>query len=204
MTFKGYEVLDWPVAVDTVDLTLTSKYNVIGDIWQKRQLHVQHEPYTLLQFTFFQDNAEQRYQLREFFKARKGRHEHFWVRSYKNDLKLLLDVTAGGTDLYCEQGYDLKAYLERELFIYIPGHGTIYTVLDISDGWDHSLDIPVSVIKISPPAPFLLEKYCTILEFCYFGRFDTDTLAFAYTDIWTSTATVPFREAAVIEQETYI
>ena len=199
MTYLGYEVLDWPVAVDSINLTLKSKYNVIGDIWQNRQLNVQQNPYSLFKFTFFQDDNTQRKQLRDFFKARQGKHERFWVRSYKNDLKLLKDVAEGDSVLYCSQGYDLRALESHRQFLYIEGHGTVYEITSIVEGWDEELSMQTAAVTINLPAPFLLEKGCTLLEFCYFGRFDTDTLSFDYNDIWTSSAALSFREASDVE-----
>ena len=201
MTFKGYEVLDWPEAVDTVGLDLKSKYNIIGDIWQNRQVNVQHNPYTNLKFTFFQDNNAERKLLRDFFIARKGKHERFWIRSFKNDLKLLNATEEGSNILYCEQGYDLEAFLAHKQFLYIEGHGTLYEILTVSEGYDEARDIPVVAFTVTPEAPFKLEAGCTIVEFAYFGRFDTDTLAFDYNDIWTSTVSITFREASDKEIE---
>ena len=201
MTFAGYLVLDWPEAVDSVTLTLKSKYNIIGDVWQKRELNVQHNPYTLLKFTFFQDNNEQRKQLRDFFAEIKGRHGRFWMRSYKNDLKLLKDVAFGDSILYCDNGFDLNALQEHKQFLYIVGHGTLYDIISIEEVYDNDLQQIVAAVHISPAAPFLLEKGCTLLEFAYLGRFDSDTLSFDFNDIWTSTASLPFREVSDKEME---
>ena len=201
MTYLGYPVLDWADAVDSINLSLKSKYNIIGDIWQKRELNVQHNPYTLLKYTFFQDNNSERKELRDFFVDRQGKHKRFWIRSFKNDLKMLRDTQVGENILYCEQGYDVIALNQQRQFLYIVGHGTLYEVMDITEGYDSELDIETISVQISPGAPFLLEKGCTLVEFCYFGRFDSDTLSFDYNDIWTSTVSLPFREVSDSEME---
>lgn len=199
MTYQGYEVLDFPVAVDSINLTLKSKFNIIGDLWQARSLNVQHNPYNIIKFTFWQDDNAQRKEIRDFFIARKGKHERFFVRSYKKDLRLLYDVANGDNLLTCAQGHDLQAFLAHSQYLFIEGHGTLYEILEVSEGYDYDLDDQVVVIKITPGAPFLLEKDCTLLEYAYFGRWDTDTLSFDFHDIWGSGASLTFREASDVE-----
>lgn len=199
MTYLGYPVLDWAVAIDSVSLSVRAKTNIIGKVYQNRRINVQQKPYSYLKFTFKQDDNEERKQLRDFFIQLKGRLSSFFVRSYKNDLKLIKDAAVNDNVLYVRQGYDENAVDIHTQYLYMEGHPTPYKIEGMAAGYDPELDIETVAVTISPPLPIALEKSCAVMEFMYFGRFDSDTLTFDYDDIKLSTSSLSFREASDAE-----
>ncbi len=199
MTYLGYPIVDWEVAINSVSLSLKAKTNIIGQIYQNRRLNVQQNPYALLKFTFKQDNNMERQQLRDFFIDRQGKNKQFFIRSYKNDLKLLYDTPVSSNILNVMQGYDKKAFEINGRFLYIVGHSSPYQIIGVTEGYDNILDIETVNIELDRHVEFLCEKECTLIEYLYFGRFDSDTLTFDYNDIITSSASITFREASDVE-----
>ena len=199
MTYLGYEVLDWIVPIDSISLSIKAKVNVIGEIYQNREINVQQNPYSFFNFTYKQDSNVERKELRDFFIARMGKHEEFFIRSHKNDLKLLYDVDVDYNTLIVSQGYDKIAFDINAKFLYIVGHDVPYNILSMVEGYDEILDEEVVSVQLDRNIDYYSEKGCTLIEFLYFGRWDTDTLTFDFNDIITSTASMPFREASDVE-----
>lgn len=204
MTYLGYPVMDWAVAIDSVSLSIKAKTNVIGEIFQNRRINVQQNPYSFFNFTFKQDDNAERKELRDFFITLKGKNSQFFIRSYKNDLKLLIDAPYDTNILYIAQGYDKIAFDINAKFLYIVGHALPYKILSMVEGYDEELDRETVAVALDRTLEALCEKGCTLIEYLYFGRFDTDTLTFDFDDIITSKATLPFREASDVEIEELI
>ena len=97
------------------------------------------------------------------------------------------------------QGYDKKAFDINAKFLYIVGHDVPYTILSMVEGYDPELDIETVAVELNRSVDYICEDGCTLIEFLYFGRLDTDTLTFEYNDIITSTASLSFREASDAE-----
>lgn len=196
MTYFGYEVLDWVVPVDSIDLTVKNKYNVIGEVYQKREVNIQHHNYSLLRYQFSFDNREQRWVFANFFKAMKGKNGRFFIPSFKNDYKLLYPVAQGEFLLTCKKSYEVVAFDEHQQFIYLEGEPRLYKIIEVTEGFDDNLGLPTTIIKVNASFDRDLEPECTILQNCYFGRWNTDTLTFDMDDIYNSTASLEFREAS--------
>lgn len=196
MTYLGYPVLDWVVAIDSVDYTVQNKYNIIGELYQKREINIQHHNYSLLQYKFSFDNRQQRWEFANFFKWCKGKHKRFFIPSFKNDFKLLYPVPQGEFLLTCKKSYEVVAFLEHQQFIYLEGEPRLYRIVDVSEGFDDNLGIATTAIRVNASFDRDLEPECTILQNCYFGRWNTDTLTFDMDDIYNSTASLEFREAS--------
>jgi len=196
MTYEGFEVLDWVEPIDTVNLTIQNKYNIIGDIYQKREMHIQHGNYSKLQYKFSFDNRQERWEFANFFKYCKGKHQRFFIPSFKNDYKLLYRVPKGEFELVCKKSYEVVAFTEHLQFIYLEGEPRLYKILEVTEGFDDVLGVPITTIRVNASFERDLEPECTILQNCYFGRWDTDTLTYELDDIYNSTASLPFREAS--------
>ena len=196
MTYEGYPVLDWVVAIDSVDYTVQNKYNIIGELYQKREINIQHHNYSLLQYKFSFDNRQQRWEFADFFKWCKGKHERFFIPSFKNDFKLLYPVPQGEFLLTCKKSYEVVAFNEHQQFIYLEGEPRLYKIIEVSEGFDDTLGVATTVIRVNASFERDLEPECTILQNCYFGRWNTDTLTFDMDDIYNSTASLEFREAS--------
>ena len=205
MTYEGFEVLDWVTPVDTVNLTIENKYNIIGDIHQQRLLNIQHGNYSKLRYKFSFDNRKERWAFAGFFKHCKGKHQRFFIPSFKNDYKLLYPVSKGEFILTVKKSYEVVAFTEHFQFIYLEGAAKLYKILAVSEGFDDVLGVPITTIRVNASFERDLEPECTILQNCYFGRWDTDTLTFDLDDIYNSTASMEFREASKEEiKETFI
>ena len=196
MTYSGYPVLDWVVPVESVNLTISNKYNIIGEVYQKRILHEQHKNYSVLDYKFTFDNRQARWEFAEFFKWCKGRHERFFIPSFKNDYKLLYPVAQGDYTLIVKKSYEVVAFNEHQQFIYLQGEPILFKIIEVTEGYDDVLHLPITIIRVNASFSRDLIPECDILQNCYFGRWDTDTLSFDLDDIYNSTASLKFREAS--------
>lgn len=201
MTYEGFEVLDWVVPIDSINLSIENKYNIIGDIHQQRLLNVQYGNYSNLKYTFSFDTRAERWRFAGFFKYCLGKHQRFFIPSFKNDYKLLYPVPKGEFILTIKKSYEIVAFTEHLQFIYLEGEPRLYKILEVTEGFDDILGVPITTLRVNASFDRDLEPECTILQNCYFGRWDTDTLTFDMDDIYNSTASLPFREASKEEIE---
>ncbi len=201
MTYAGYEVLDWVTAIDSVDLSVENKYNIIGDIYQQRRINIQHGNYSVLKYKFAFDNRKERWEFSNFFKFCKGKHQQFFIPSFKNDYKLVYPVPQGEFLLTIKKSYEIVAFNEHQQFLYLEGEPQLYKIVEAVEGFDDQLGIPTTVIRVNASFSRDLIPECDILQNCYFGRWNTDTLTYDMDDIYNSTASLEFREASKEEIE---
>jgi hypothetical protein len=201
MIYEGFDVLDWVTPIDSINLTVQNKYNIIGDIYQQREMNIQYGNYSLLRYKFAFDNRNQRWEFAEFFKKCKGKHVRFFIPSFKNDFKLLKTVPQGEYELVCKKSYEVRAFTEHLQFIYLEGEPQLFKILEVTEGFDDVLGEAITIVRVNASFSRDLEPGCTILQNCYFGRWNTDTLTFDLDDITNSTATLDFREASKEEIE---
>ena len=196
MIYEGFPVLDWVVPIDSVNLSIQNKYNMIGEIYQKRELHIQYDNFSVLKYTFAFDNRKERWRFSNFFKSCLGKHKRFFIPSFKNDFKLLYPVPQGEFILVCKKNYETAAFIEHLQFIYLEGEPRLYKILEVTEGFDDTLGLPITTLRVNASFDRDLDPECTILQNCYFGRWGTDTLTYDLDDIYNSTASLEFREAS--------
>jgi len=201
MTYEGYEVLDWVAAIDSVNLSIENKYNIIGDIYQQRRINIQHGNYSVLKYKFAFDSRKKRWEFSNFFKFCKGKHQQFFIPSFKNDYKLIYPVPQGEFNLTIKKSYEVVAFNEHQQFLYLEGEAQLFKIIEAVEGYDDQLNIPVTVIKVNASFSRDLIPECDILQNCYFGRWNTDTLTYDMDDIHNSTVSLEFREASKEEIE---
>jgi len=201
LIFEGYEVLDWVTAVDSIDLSIENKYNIIGEVYQQREVNIQHGNYSVLKYKFSFDNKEERWNFSNFFKECKGKHKQFFIPSFKNDYKLLYPVTQGEVFITIKKSYEIVAFLEHQQFIYLEGEPQLFKIIEAYEEYDDQLHLPITTLKLNASFSRDLVPECDILQNCYFGRWNTDTLTYDMDDIYNSTASLEFREASKEEIE---
>ena len=196
MTYKGFDILNWVVPIDTASLEIDNKVNIIGDYHQNRAIHIQYGTHAKVKFNISLDGATARYNYKEFFKDKKGKHGRFFLPSFKKDYHLMEDITSGSFSVRVSRAEDFTALNTHPQFIYVQRTETVHRVDSVEESFDDTLGAPISILNLREAIPDSVPKDCGIIENCYFGRYGSDTLTFDLYDITYSTASLEFVEVS--------
>jgi len=189
MAYLGYEILlDQVTEVNKPSINIIGNFENFGKLSTKRQILTISETIDGQQFTFVQENDEDRYNLRLFFNTVKGRKNPFWLPSWKTDFKL--SQTNAGASLYIEND-KYTEYFENLTDMHII----------FRDGYDHPTKI-VSIAEVDEDEEFLVVDSVPAsglpldseIGFLYFVRFNQDNLIFEHVENEKSLCTLTFKE----------
>jgi len=131
--------------------------------------------------------------LTEFFIARKGRHEKFWLPAPYNYFTLAVDALSANSELIVKNNLFADAFRGHERLMVLLNNGDMltFTISSVSAGPVPSQE----TITISPA----LDRSFSIsdvqrMSFIHLGRFQADNITFSYQASFASEANQKFIE----------
>jgi len=173
---------------------------MVGTNTQRRVLQQRALSYTTLSFRYQQIEPQERLDLLNYFKTKRGKYSAFWVRTFHPDFVLTENGIAGQSEVYVEVTDLGLAFSLKPVYIYFRSLDFATRVVAVESGrTDPDTGAVISTkfkLAQSLPAAITLSKNnspCQI-ERLYYCRFDQDTISFSHKKMVLSECTLKFRE----------
>lgn len=189
-TYAGYEVFDVrPISPARQSFVLN--YVLLGRDLQARKKYIFEEENDIFELEYLLSGLSDIALFRNFFRSKKGKLTPFWIKSWKNDYKLIQEAPASSTSLVVETSY-LEYTFPFKRHIYIPSLNHYAKITGVQTNPDNQ------TLLINNPLPNTLPAGSIIMNI-YLVRFDTDTLVFEHKDKNVTYVRLRFKE---LQEET--